>query len=318
VTTAQLVVSVAGHRVDVARREIDHFAATAYMSGGLSAMTAIVNADGPQVLLDRVGTLDAIARSQRDATQSLEAARVYQVTVEHEAAAALARARSSAAAAASARHTAEAAVSRQSGMLQSLRSRRHELAALLTHARQHASALERARLAAIARARAAAARRAAARAAAARARAVAATPVVVGGSSGVTGNVTGTVSAATEQRALSYAEAQIGKPYQWGAAGPDTYDCSGLVMWAYAQVGVTLDHWTGFQWQEGAHISTAQLRAGDLLFFATDTSNPDTIHHVGMYVGNGQMVEAPYTGANVRISSAWRSDLIGAVRPYDR
>jgi len=130
--------------------------------------------------------------------------------------------------------------------------------------------------------------------------------------------VPGTVSAATEQQAVNYAESQIGKPYQWGAAGPDSYDCSGLVMWAYAHVGVTLDHWTGYQWQEGAHIATSALRPGDLLFFATDTSDPNTIHHVGIYIGSGQMVEAPYTGANVRISSAWRPDLIGAVRPYDR
>ena len=128
----------------------------------------------------------------------------------------------------------------------------------------------------------------------------------------------GTVSAATEQQAVNYAESQIGKPYQWGAAGPDRYDCSGLVMWAYAHAGVTLDHWTGYQWQEGARIATSALRPGDLVFFATDTSDPNTIHHVGMYIGNGQMVEAPYTGANVRISSAWRPDLIGAIRPYDR
>ena len=60
------------------------------------------------------------------------------------------------------------------------------------------------------------------------------------------------------------------------------------------------------------------LREGDLLFFATDTSDPNTIHHVGMYVGNGQMIEAPYTGANVRYSDAFRPDLIGAVRFFNR
>jgi cell wall-associated NlpC family hydrolase len=117
---------------------------------------------------------------------------------------------------------------------------------------------------------------------------------------------------------VNAAESQIGKPYQWGAAGPDSYDCSGLVMWSYAQVGVHVDHWTGDQWNEGAHISLAALRPGDLLFFATDTSDPNTIHHVGMYIGSGEMVEAPYTGANVRISNAFRPDLIGAVRFYNR
>ena len=70
------------------------------------------------------------------------------------------------------------------------------------------------------------------------------------------------------------AEAQIGKPYVWAAAGPNSYDCSGLVMWSYAQVGVQLDHWTGDQWNEGAHVSRAQLRPGDLVFFAYNTSDP--------------------------------------------
>jgi len=79
-----------------------------------------------------------------------------------------------------------------------------------------------------------------------------------------------------------------------------------------------LQYWTGYQWNEGAHISTAKLRPGDLVFFAYDTSRPSTIHHVGMFIGNGEMVEAPYTGADVRISTFGRSDYIGAVRPYQR
>jgi cell wall-associated NlpC family hydrolase len=81
---------------------------------------------------------------------------------------------------------------------------------------------------------------------------------------------------------------------------------------------VHLDHWTGDQWNEGAHISRAELRPGDLVFFATNTSDPSTIHHVGMYVGNGEMIDAPFTGADVRYDSAFRSDYIGAVRPYQQ
>jgi cell wall-associated NlpC family hydrolase len=185
---------------------------------------------------------------------------------------------------------------------------------MLTDAKAHAGALERARLQALARARAAAdaARKAAAlRAAQERANRQSSGP-------GPSQDFGATVSASTEQSALQEAESQLGKPYEWGAAGPDTYDCSGLVMWAYAQVGVHVDHWTGDQWNEGAHIPLSALRAGDLLFFATDTNDPDTIHHVGMYVGNGQMIEAPYTGANVRYSDAFRPDLIGAVRFFNR
>jgi cell wall-associated NlpC family hydrolase len=89
-------------------------------------------------------------------------------------------------------------------------------------------------------------------------------------------------------------------------------------MWAYDQVGVHLEHFTGDQWTEGAHVSQSELRPGDLVFFATNTADPSTIHHVGMYVGNGEMVDAPFTGANVRYDPAFRSDYIGAVRPYQQ
>jgi cell wall-associated NlpC family hydrolase len=311
VAAARLVLDAAGHRVDRARARVGRFGAAAYMTGGMSSVDAMLNADGPESLLYRVGTLEVISRSQRDATQALDAARVFQVSVERQAQVVLGRARQAATAAAAARVQARQSVQRQVAVVQAVRQRHGRLMTLLGQARQHASALERARLAAIARARAQAAARAAAKAA----RQVTSRQPSSGGA---TGPVPGTVSAATEQQAVNYAESQIGKPYQWGAAGPDSYDCSGLVMWAYAHVGVTLDHWTGYQWQEGAHIATSALRPGDLLFFATDTSDPNTIHHVGIYIGSGQMVEAPYTGANVRISSAWRPDLIGAVRPYDR
>jgi cell wall-associated NlpC family hydrolase len=208
-----------------------------------------------------------------------------------------------------------------------LTSARARLASMLTGARAHASALEQAHLAALAHAREAAAaqrRAAAARAARQRVEHQPVGPVTGGGGGGGGGGSGGgggggsTVSAATEQAAVREAESQIGKPYEWGASGPDSYDCSGLVMWSYAQVGVHVDHWTGDQWNEGEHIPLSALRPGDLLFFATDTSNPDTIHHVGIYIGNAQMVEAPYTGANVRISNAFRPDLIGAVRFYNR
>jgi cell wall-associated NlpC family hydrolase len=311
VAAARLVLRTAGQRVAHAKARVGRFGAAAYMSGGMSTVDAMLTADGPQSMLYRVGTLEVISRSQQDATQELDAARVYQLSVERQAQIVLARARHAASAADTARAAAQQAVHRQVTVLGTVRAQRQHLTALLTQARRHASALERARLAAIARARAAAAARAAARAAR---RVISHQPV----STGATRDVPGTVSAATGQQAVNEAESQIGKPYQWGAAGPDSYDCSGLVMWAYAHVGVTLDHWTGYQWQEGAHVATSALRPGDLVFFATNTNDPNTIHHVGMFIGNGEMVEAPHTGANVAISSIWRPDLIGAVRPYDR
>jgi cell wall-associated NlpC family hydrolase len=107
----------------------------------------------------------------------------------------------------------------------------------------------------------------------------------------------------------------MGKPYVWGAAGPDNYDCSGLTMQAWAHAGVVLLHYTGYQWAEGPHVPLDQLQRGDLVFYATNTADPASIHHVGMYIGNGMMVDAPYTGATVRIDPVFGPGLIGAVRP---
>ncbi|MDR8408322.1 NlpC/P60 family protein [Nonomuraea sp. 3-1Str] len=115
--------------------------------------------------------------------------------------------------------------------------------------------------------------------------------------------------------AANWALTQLGKPYVWAAAGPSTYDCSGLTMRAWEQVGVRLDHWTGTQWTSGPHVPLDQLHRGDLLFFGYESEDPGTIHHVGIYVGDGMMVHAPQTGDVVRVASMWRPDLVGATRP---
>jgi peptidoglycan DL-endopeptidase RipA len=127
----------------------------------------------------------------------------------------------------------------------------------------------------------------------------------------------GTVATAAQGvTAADWALTQLGKPYQWGGAGPATYDCSGLAMDAWATAGVRLAHWTGYQWVSGPHVPLSQLRAGDLVFYATNVANPATIHHVGIYIGQGLMVDAPYTGADVRVDSIHQyAGLIGATRP---
>lgn len=109
-------------------------------------------------------------------------------------------------------------------------------------------------------------------------------------------------------QALRAALTRVGDPYVWGAAGPDSFDCSGLVLWAYAQVGISLLHYTGDQWNEGEHISRDQLEPGDLVFFFSDLS------HVGMYVGNGLMVDAPTFGIPVHVEPIYWSAFAGAVR----
>jgi cell wall-associated NlpC family hydrolase len=104
----------------------------------------------------------------------------------------------------------------------------------------------------------------------------------------------------------------------WGAEGPSTFDCSGLTSFAYAAAGVTIPRVSRAQFATYAAmrpVDPLHLVAGDLVFFADNPSDPGTIHHVGMYIGRGLMVEAPHTGAVVRTSSIWRSSYAGAVRP---
>jgi cell wall-associated NlpC family hydrolase len=97
--------------------------------------------------------------------------------------------------------------------------------------------------------------------------------------------------------AVRAAASQIGKPYRWGAAGPDSYDCSGLTMWAWAHAGVSLPHSSRAQYASLPHVSMSALAPGDLVF----RGNP--IHHVGIYKGGGVVIAAPHTGQNVREDS---------------
>jgi cell wall-associated NlpC family hydrolase len=120
------------------------------------------------------------------------------------------------------------------------------------------------------------------------------------------------------RKAVAVAMAQLGSPYVWGAEGPGTFDCSGLTSFAYAAAGVTIPRVSRAQFAAYAgmrSVDPLHLVAGDLVFFADSPGNPATIHHVGMYIGKGMMVEAPHTGAVVRTSSIWRSSYAGAVRP---
>ncbi len=109
--------------------------------------------------------------------------------------------------------------------------------------------------------------------------------------------------------AVAEARAQLGKPYMWAAAGPNAFDCSGLTQWVWSKAGIALSHYTGAQWNEGRQVSTAELIPGDLLFFGAD------LHHVGIYIGAGKMIDAPHTGTVVRLEDVWWPRLAGAVRP---
>jgi peptidoglycan DL-endopeptidase CwlO len=110
------------------------------------------------------------------------------------------------------------------------------------------------------------------------------------------------------EQALRWALTRRGYPYVWGAVGPYEFDCSGLVVWSYAKLGIHLDHFTGDLWNEGVHVSRDQLQPGDLVFFYPTAS------HVGIYIGNGLMVDAPSTGQDVMVQPVMWNVYVGAVR----
>ena len=116
--------------------------------------------------------------------------------------------------------------------------------------------------------------------------------------------------------AIAAAKTKLGDPYLWGGTGPDAYDCSGLTQFAYASAGIQLPRVAADQYNVGLHVGLSELLPGDLLFWATDLSNPATIHHVAMYLGGGMMIAAPHTGDVVKIEPVYMDGYIGATRPW--
>jgi cell wall-associated NlpC family hydrolase len=117
--------------------------------------------------------------------------------------------------------------------------------------------------------------------------------------------------------AMAFEKKQVGKPYAWGGVGPKSYDCSGLQMTSYEHAGLTLPRVAADQYAgSGPTVPLDQAQQGDLLFYATDVTKPQTIYHVVMYVGGGNVLDAPHTGAKVAIRPLWTTDLLPvAVRP---
>jgi len=129
----------------------------------------------------------------------------------------------------------------------------------------------------------------------------------------------GTSANPVAQKALQFAMKQKGKPYKWGGDGPKSYDCSGLVMASYLHSGLTLPRVAADQYASAPTVPLDQAQQGDLLFYASDLTDPSTIYHVVMYAGEGNIIDAPYTGAFVGTRALWTRNLLPvAVRPVSQ
>jgi cell wall-associated NlpC family hydrolase len=293
-------------RLGETRRELGVFAARAYRSdNSFPSMAAVLGGQGgPAGFLERASFMQVLANRKNFAVEQEKAAHGIADLFEKQSRRALGAQRDATRAASAAREAATAAVARQRASVKQIQQRKSGLVAALGRARARAAGLRRARDAALAPKIANAAPDA---------------PQVARALP--KGSALGSVAA---RAALKW----IGTPYSWGGgnpAGPSLgiaqgahtvgFDCSGLVTYAWARAGIPLTHYATAQYNAGPHPARNQLRPGDLVFFAHNPANPSTIHHVGIYIGNGQMVEAPFTGARVRISNAFRPDYAGATRP---
>lgn len=317
-TAAQRRSAAAQERVLVARRDLHQrqsdlgaIAATAYRTGGTDVLALMVSGNAAD-FLDRAASLDQLSRNQTDVVRAVGLA-AKQVAEQQQAAdSALADAQALERRMAAAKNSIErdlAAQARLVGQLKAEQLRLERIAAAKAAAAARAAAAAKvardkaaARAAAVKAARDAAA--AAAAAAQARAASLTAQPPPAPKSAGYHGSASGRAGVAVAQ-----AYAQLGKPYVWAAAGPNSFDCSGLTMYVWGLAGVFLPHSAQAQFGSGTHVSQGSLQPGDLTFYGSP------IHHVGIYVGGGNMIVAPHTGDVVKLEPAILGDYVGAVRP---
>ncbi|WP_156756271.1 NlpC/P60 family protein [Actinokineospora pegani] len=328
--------AAAGKAIETARGQLDQFAAGSYKQGStVGSISAYLGASSPEDLLARAQLLNAVSGSRLDALDGMERARTVKANKDSQARAALElanakeqQARQARAAADTATETARQARSSQASRSQELQAAKADYEQQLTAAQARVGGLEGQRekyqqwLAA--KEREDAVKAAAAAAAAAQQGATAPQPGGGGGDSA------GPAPVGSARRVIDRALSQLGVPYAWGggnANGPtrgirdggvaDSYgdfqkvgfDCSGLMIYAFAGVGISLPHYSGYQATAGRRVPLSQKAPGDMLFWA---SGGGRIHHVALYMGNGQMVEAPYSGSRVRIAPV----RYGGIVPY--
>lgn len=306
--------NLAGAAIEDAYRSVDQFAAASFRQGSMvGSVAAFVDAKGPRDLLARSQLLNAIGGSQLHAIEALREAQVGKANKDSVARAALAAARTAQTLAEEAKRfadqaqaEAEAAQRDQAAHAGRLEAAKADVERLLAQAQSTVTGLETQRVRyqewVAARQR----------------------EETEGAESGGVPEISagGSVKAVIE-RALS----QVGVPYAWGGGNSSGatrgiqdggiadshgdfrkvgFDCSGLMIYAFAAVGVDLAHYSGYQATAGRRVPLSQKQPGDLLFWGTS----GRIHHVALYIGNGRMVEAPYSGSSVRVTSVRHGGIV--------
>ncbi|MBO1415511.1 C40 family peptidase [Streptomyces sp. FH025] len=289
-----------------AAEDAARLAAETYRQGAgaeLSALNALLGAHGPREAGDRAAVVGVVSERTR---QVLDAATSTAAAAKAASAAARAATETAEKAAnevGAAKARAEQRLAAQQGEVAASAKRREQLLTELAAARHTTVELERRRrdaLEAIAAREAEAAARAAAEQAAREAEA-AADAVTTFQAAPPAARPWSAEGAAA---AIAFARSKIGLPYIWGGEGPEGYDCSGLTMMAWREGGRQLNHFAADQYAESTPVTYRQLRPGDLVFW-TNTGRAADIYHVGLYIGDDQMIEAPRTGVPIKQASLW-------------
>jgi cell wall-associated NlpC family hydrolase len=327
VASAKIAANAAGNAIDEAQQQADAFALGSWEQGGqLGSVANYFNATSPKDLLERQRLLQAMSGSEDEVLDQLQRARTQQANADSAARAALAVAQQKQDAATRAKGTADAAVkaaesaqANEQAQATQLQSQQASLQQQLSAAQSQVSDLNAERATYqnwLAAKQAEDARNAAAAAAA-----------HTGGGGGGGGRV-GSLPAGAAGIVIRRALAELGLPYVWGggnASGPthgvagDPYDpgyatqtgfdCSGLMVYAFAGVGISLPHFSGYQYTAGQHVPLSGMRAGDMLFYGGGAG----IHHVTLYIGNGMMIEAPESGQVVHVTPV---RMYGGIMPF--
>ncbi len=279
--TAQAEVDRQQQAVTALQAQVGTVVAAAYRSGSAaSGLSLLTRSTSPQAYLDRAASLDRLAAERSARLAEVTAARARLAEAVRQANVELAAQQATEQRAAERKSAVEADLAASQALLGSLQAQQR---AQLDAARAARAAEDAARATVADRA--------------SRSRPAAAVPTAAGPVSG------GAAIAVKE------AYNKLGSLYVWAAAGPSTFDCSGLTSWVWAKAGVSLPHSSRAQYSSGRHVSQDQVQPGDLLYYGSP------IHHVGIYVGGGNMISAPHTGDVVKIQPAFRSDFVGATRP---